>query len=266
MNPITCKLLAHLDCLTVYECGDRGSDLLPGSLVEAAGKCLCKLCRTGVVTRDPWETITERRPPAPLRLADSRPQNSLPVATTPASRFTMSNPYYQQYQQQQQQQQQQSHDANPYHQPYQGPMYPISGSSSGHTAPVPANAYEYDVGILAQQSVYVPGAMIDKRGGAGGKLAKGGKRTTVLRKGAGTVYEDQTLLEWNPGENGAKLNCLGVMLTVCLAWFRLFVGDLSNDVSDDVLSNAFSKYTSFTKARVIRDRLSGKVRLLPAPL
>jgi hypothetical protein len=112
----------------------------------------------------------------------------------------MSNPYYQQYQQQQQQQQQ-SHDVNPYHQPYQGPVYPIAGSSSSHTAPVPSNAYEYDVGILAQQSVYVPGAMIDKRGGAGGKLAKGGKRTTVLRKGAGTVYEDQTLLEWNPGND-----------------------------------------------------------------
>ena len=89
---------------------------------------------------------------------------------------------------------------NPYHQPYQGPMYPIPGasSSSAHHAPVPANAYEYDVGILAQQSVYVPGAMIDKRGGAGGKLAKGGKRTTVLRKGAGKVWEDQTLLEWDP--------------------------------------------------------------------
>lgn len=43
------------------------------------------------------------------------------------------------------------------------------------------------------------------------------------------------------------------------AWFRLFVGDLSNDVSDDVLANAFNKYTSFTKARVIRDRLSQKV-------
>lgn len=107
---------------------------------------------------------------------------------------------------------------------------------------MPANAYEYDVGILAQQSVYVPGAMIDKRGGAGGKLAKGGKRTTVLRKGAGKVWEDQTLLEWNP------------------SWFRLFVGDLSNDVSDDVLANAFNKYTSFQKARVIRDRLSGKAK------
>ena len=94
-------------------------------------------------------------------------------------------------------QQQSGYDINPYHQPYNGPMYPIGGSSA-HSAPVPANAYEYDVGILAQQSVYVPGAMIDKRGGAGGKLAKGGKRTTVLRKGGGKVWEDQTLLEWNP--------------------------------------------------------------------
>ena len=45
-----------------------------------------------------------------------------------------------------------------------------------------------------------------------------------------------------------------------LAWFRLFVGDLSNDVSDDVLTNAFNKYPSFTKARVIRDRLSQKAK------
>ncbi|KZW04226.1 RNA-binding domain-containing protein [Exidia glandulosa HHB12029] len=112
--------------------------------------------------------------------------------------------------------------------------------ASSSTAP--ANAYEYDAGYLAQQSVYVPGAMIDKRGGSGGKISKGGKRTTVLRKGAGKVWEDQTLLEWDP------------------SWFRLFVGDLSNDVSEDVLSNAFNKYKSFTKARVIRDKLSQKAK------
>jgi hypothetical protein len=102
------------------------------------------------------------------------------------------------YQKQYAQQQQAAYDVNPYYKPYQGPSYPVPGSSSSHSAPVPANAYEYDVGILAQQSVYVPGAMIDKRGGAGGKLAKGGKRVTVLRKGGGKVWEDQTLLEWNP--------------------------------------------------------------------
>lgn len=54
-----------------------------------------------------------------------------------------------------------------------------------------------------------------------------------------------------------------LILTVSpVAWFRLFVGDLSNDVSDDVLANAFNQYTSFQKARVIRDRLSQKVRCL----
>ena len=115
----------------------------------------------------------------------------------------MSNPYsasnfYQTYTQQNAST---SYDDNPYYQPYAGPQYPIAGSSSSsHQAPVPANAYEYDVGIVAQQSVYVPGAMIDKRGGAGGKVAKGGKRTTVLRKGGGKVWEDQTLLEWDPCE------------------------------------------------------------------
>lgn len=100
---------------------------------------------------------------------------------------------YQQYTQPQQG----SYDINPYYRPYQGPSFPLPGSSSSHSAPVPANAYEYDVGILAQQSAYVPGAMGDKRG-AGGKLAKGGKRVTVLRKGGGKVWEDQTLLDWNP--------------------------------------------------------------------
>ena len=98
-------------------------------------------------------------------------------------------------------------DTNPYLQAYNGSSYstPGAGSSSSHHAPVPANAYEYDVGMLAQQSVYVPGAMIDKRGGAGGKVAKGGKRTTVLRKGAGKVWEDQTLLEWDPSEYASRI-------------------------------------------------------------
>lgn len=35
---------------------------------------------------------------------------------------------------------------------------------------------------------------------------------------------------------------------------------MSNDVSDDVLANAFNKYTSFQKAKVIRDRLSQKAK------
>jgi hypothetical protein len=101
--------------------------------------------------------------------------------------------------------------------------------------------------------------MIDKRGGSGGKLAKGGKRVTVLRKGGGKVWEDQTLLEWNPCTHFCLSFSVSLLTQRVVAWFRLFVGDLSNDVSDDVLANAFNQYPSFKKARVIRDRLSQKV-------
>jgi hypothetical protein len=39
---------------------------------------------------------------------------------------------------------------------------------------------------------------------------------------------------------------------------RIFVGDLGNEVNDDVLTKAFVKYPSFAKAKVIRDK---KVRV-----
>ena len=42
--------------------------------------------------------------------------------------------------------------------------------------------------------------------------------------------------------------------------FRLFCGDLGNEVNDDVLTRAFNKYPSFQKAKVIRDKRSGKSR------
>jgi RNA recognition motif-containing protein len=54
-----------------------------------------------------------------------------------------------------------------------------------------------------------------------------------------------TLAEWDP------------------KWFRLFVSDVSNDCTEKVLIEAFSKYPSFQKARVIKDRLSNKVRFYP---
>lgn len=50
-----------------------------------------------------------------------------------------------------------------------------------------------------------------------------------------------TLVEWDP------------------KWFRLFVSDVSNDCTEKVLTEAFSKYPSFKKTRVVKDRLSNKV-------
>ena len=42
--------------------------------------------------------------------------------------------------------------------------------------------------------------------------------------------------------------------------FRIFVGDLGNDVNDDLLARTFSKYPSFLKARVIRDKWTKKAK------
>jgi len=100
-------------------------------------------------------------------------------------------------------------------------------------------AYEYDVGILAQQqSVYVPGAMIDKEG-AGGKLAKGVRELQYSGKAEG---KSGKIRHYLIGTLVRRHHHLLKPFTnhFYLAWFRLFVGDLSNDVSDDVLANAFN--------------------------
>ncbi len=42
--------------------------------------------------------------------------------------------------------------------------------------------------------------------------------------------------------------------------FRIFVGDLGNDVNDDTLARSFSKYQTFLKAKVIRDKYTKKTK------
>lgn len=63
---------------------------------------------------------------------------------------------------------------------------------------------------------------------------------TVVRSGGGQNWTDSTLLEWDP------------------AHFRLFVGNLAGEVTDDSLLKAFVKYISVQKARVIRDKRTQK--------
>ena len=40
--------------------------------------------------------------------------------------------------------------------------------------------------------------------------------------------------------------------------FRMFCGDLGNEVTDDTLQRSFAKYPSFVKAKVVRDRRTNK--------
>jgi RNA recognition motif-containing protein len=68
------------------------------------------------------------------------------------------------------------------------------------------------------------------------------RKKKCLRKAAGKVWEDETLEDWPEND------------------YRIFCGDLGNEVNDEVLGNAFKKYASFAKAKVIRDRKTLKSR------
>ncbi|CAH9115302.1 unnamed protein product [Cuscuta epithymum] len=68
------------------------------------------------------------------------------------------------------------------------------------------------------------------------------KKKAVHRKAAGQTWEDPTLADWPEND------------------YRLFCGDLGNEVNDDVLSKAFSRFRSFNMARVVRDKRTGKTK------
>ncbi|KAL9156144.1 hypothetical protein ABFS82_09G054000 [Erythranthe guttata] len=69
------------------------------------------------------------------------------------------------------------------------------------------------------------------------------KRKPIPRKAAGQTWVDPTLAEWPEND------------------YRLFCGNLGNEVNDDILSKAFSKYPFFNRAKVVREkRLGGKTK------
>ncbi|EPZ35212.1 hypothetical protein ROZALSC1DRAFT_29241 [Rozella allomycis CSF55] len=70
-----------------------------------------------------------------------------------------------------------------------------------------------------------------------------------IRAAGGTLWEDATLADWDESN---------VKFVFDKDDFRIFCGDLGNDVTDDVLFTAFSKYKSISKARVVRDKRTRK--------
>lgn len=70
-----------------------------------------------------------------------------------------------------------------------------------------------------------------------GKIRKPKK---FMRAAGGTTWEDPTLAEWDPDD------------------YRVFCGDLGNDVTDELLKSTFEKYPSFVKAKVVRDKRTSK--------
>ncbi|KAK3189526.1 hypothetical protein Dsin_029087 [Dipteronia sinensis] len=68
------------------------------------------------------------------------------------------------------------------------------------------------------------------------------KKKAIPRKAAGQAWEDPTLADWPEND------------------YRLFCGDLGNEVNDDVLSKAFQRFPTFNMAKVVRDKRTGKTK------
>ena len=64
--------------------------------------------------------------------------------------------------------------------------------------------------------------------------------TVVQRFAAGKVWRDDTLSEWPEND------------------YRIFVGDLGNDATEEDLKEAFGKYPSFAKCKLIRNKRTMK--------
>lgn len=76
-----------------------------------------------------------------------------------------------------------------------------SGSNAAPAAHVPygVNRNVQDTDYIAQQSAYLPG-VVNELVRTGKYKAPVGKRETVIRKAGGKVWEDTTLLDWDPSE------------------------------------------------------------------
>lgn len=98
------------------------------------------------------------------------------------------------------------------------------------------------------------------------------KNKKLIRTAGGQTWEDHTLAEWEDGEFIRLPSLLPLLSHFSFQTefhienyyfsddFRLFCGDLGNDVTDEVLTRAFSKYPSFLRARVVRDKRTNKTK------
>lgn len=71
------------------------------------------------------------------------------------------------------------------------------------------------------------------------KLQLAAKKKTLRQAGAQS-WVDESMEDWVEND------------------FRLFIGDLGSEVSDDQLAGAFRRYSSLLKTKVVRDTKSGK--------
>jgi hypothetical protein len=116
--------------------------------------------------------------------------------------------------------------------------YPNTGEGAG--AATSANAAPLGGAGPAMTSAAMTSAAHNDTGVASIISDSKTNQKTVVRSGGGTQWTDSTLLEWDPSH------------------FRMFVGNLAGEVTDESLHKAFLRWPSLQKARVVRDKRTTK--------
>ncbi|KAL1463540.1 hypothetical protein WDU94_015282 [Cyamophila willieti] len=96
--------------------------------------------------------------------------------------------------------------------------------------------------MVVQGGTNPPSQGNQNQGQNSNKKTKDKNKSKKVRTAGGVAWEDPTLAEWEDDD------------------FRLFCGDLGNDVTDELLIRTFSKYPSFLKAKVVRDKRTNKTK------
>ncbi|KAJ1985228.1 hypothetical protein H4R34_000187 [Dimargaris verticillata] len=127
---------------------------------------------------------------------------------------------------------------------YAAPVAAAYYSPAGPTSSQPGTANAQTIGPMYPGTTPygpLPPGTATPSGGESSTSSKPKKRK-IVRAAGGEIWEDNTLNEWDEND------------------YRLFAGDLGNEVTDDMLTKAFSKYPTFLKAKVVRDKKTGKTR------
>jgi len=135
-----------------------------------------------------------------------------------------------------------SHHTPPQLVPMQpGQFHPQGTPGAGPTGSVGYTVTPMGLPPVASQQTAVPStskkAKLTHEAGSSKK-----KNKKNARVAGGQVWEDQSLQEWDSND------------------FRIFCGDLGNDVTDEVLTRAFNKYPSFQRCKIVRDKKTNKTK------
>lgn len=103
------------------------------------------------------------------------------------------------------------------------------------------SAYNFDARKLqAAQNAILQAEKERANPGAAGPVVKGPASKAATRRAGGKTWRDDTMDLWPEGD------------------FRVFVGNLGNEVTDEMLTNSFGRYPSLVRAKVVRNKHSNK--------